>query len=126
MEKAVRGGRADQPPANLRLLKKILQPTRKSFEELRGTIETWEAEYQRYIGRVGEPLSDSVRRLTLQPMCPLSLSHRLDFRAAGLGAYALLCAGIDAYLGVSMAPSASEAMPMDVDSRNDHTGKGKG
>ena len=98
MEKVALGIRGEPSQANPRLLKKILQPTQKSLEELRGAIETWEAECQRYIGRVGEPLSDSVRRLTLQPMCPSPLSDHLDFHAARLGAYALLRAEIDAYL----------------------------
>ena len=124
MEKVASGVRAEQPPGEPQTSEKILQTTQRSLEELRGVIETWEAEYQRYIGRVDEPLSDAVRRLTLQSMCPPSLSDHLDFHAARLGAYALLRAEIDAYLGVKLAPSSAGAMPMDVDALNYHTGKG--
>ena len=111
---------AQTPPpgggGNLRLFTEIIQPTRTSLEELHGAIETWEAECQRCIGRMDEPLSDSARRLALQSTCSRSLSGRLEFHAARLGPCALLRADRDAYVDVHRAPSASGAVPVDVDS----------
>ena len=112
VEKVVSGVRAEQPQAQLRLLKTSLQPTPSSLDELRGAIETWEAEYPRCIGRVDEPLSDSVRGSTLQPMCPLSLSGHLDLHAARLGMHALRRAEIDAYSDVKKwLPAPQEQCP---------------
>ena len=67
------------PQANLRLLKKALQPAQQSIDTLRASIETWEREYKMYCDRSGEAFSDAIQRLTLQSMAPPSPQEHLDF-----------------------------------------------
>ena len=107
--------------ANLRLLKKVLQPKQQNLDTLRTAIETWEREYRLYCERTTEDLSDSVRRLTLQSMCPQALQEHLEFHSARLNSYPVLRAEIDAYLEVKTAVGAP--IPMDLDALK---GKGKG
>ncbi len=115
----------NNPQANLRLLKKVLQPAQQSIDTLRASIETWEREYKMYSDRSGEVLSDAIQRLTLQSMAPPSLQEHLDFHAGRLVTYSLLKAEIDAYLDVKQSAQAGGATPMDVDALKGKYGKGK-
>ena len=65
--------------ANLRLLRRILQPSQVGVDRLRSSMETWEREYRHYQERTGEDLSDAAKRLTLQAMCPPELAEPLGF-----------------------------------------------
>ena len=47
--------------ANLRLLKRVLQPAQQSIDGLRTAMETWERASREYQTRTSETLSDSVR-----------------------------------------------------------------
>eukprot|EP00971_Amphidinium_carterae_P014303 282616-Amphidinium_carterae.1 len=67
--------------ANLRLLKRVLHPSQQTLDNLRGALETWERELRVYRERTGESLSDPVKRLTLQAMCPQQLQAHLEFHA---------------------------------------------
>ena len=117
----------NNPQANLRLLKKVLQPAQQSIDTLRASIETWEREYRMYRDRSGEVLSDAIQRLTLQSMAPPSLQEHLDFHAGRLVTYTLLKAEIDAYLDVKLSAQAGGATPMDVDALKGKKGQyGKG
>jgi hypothetical protein len=111
--------------ANLRLLKKVLQPRQQTIDTLRSSMETWEREYREYHDRTGDELSDAVLRLTLQAMCPKALQEHLEFHSARLTSYKLLKSEIDAYLEIKMAASSSGAVPMEIDALT-HKGKGKG
>ena len=64
----------NNPVANLRLLKKIMQPPQVSMDQLPGAIEQWEQHYTHYMDRTREQLTDSMRRAVLQSMCPTVLS----------------------------------------------------
>ena len=107
----------NNPQANLRLLKKVLQPAQQSIDTLRVSIETWEREYKMYSDRSGEAPSDAIQRLTLQSMAPPSLQEHLDFHAGRLVTYNLLKAEIDLCLDVKQSAQAGGAVPMDVDAQ---------
>ena len=114
----------NNPQANLRLLKKVLQPAQQSIDNLRSATETWEQMYKQYRDRTGEDLSDNVCKLTLQSMCPTSLQEHLDFHSGRLLTYDLLKAEVDAYLDVKHAAALAGgggATPMDLDTF--HKGK---
>lgn len=113
----------NNPQANLRLLRKIIQPAQSSLEHLRQAVETWEASYRTYRERTLEDLPDSVRRLAIRAMCPTSLQEHLDFHSARLNTYDLTKSEVVSYLDVKYAPQGDGAVPMDVDALK---GKGKG
>ena len=111
------------PQANLRMLKRVLQPTPQLLENLRSYMETWERETRIYQERTGERLSDPLRRLTLQSMCPTALQQHLEFHAARLNTYDALKSEIDSYLDIKLVAS-SGASPMDIDAVEQAKGKG--
>eukprot|EP00971_Amphidinium_carterae_P052761 1038970-Amphidinium_carterae.1 len=49
------------PQANLRLLRKILQPPQQILSNLRPAIENWEKDLTKYRDRTQEDLSDSIK-----------------------------------------------------------------
>ena len=112
--------------ANLRLLKRVLQPPQQSIDNLRMAIETWEREYREYHERTLEDLSDSVLRLTLQAMCPPALQEHLEFHSGRLSNYKTLKAEIDSYLDIKTSTKPMGPAPMDVDSLGKGKGKAKG
>ena len=111
------------PQANLRLLKRILQPSQQSLPNLRSYMESWEHDLRRYEARTGEQLPDSVRRLTLQAICPSALQQHLEFHAIRLPTFSDIKVEIESYLDIKVSPSG--AAPMEVDSL-ESKGKSKG
>eukprot|EP00971_Amphidinium_carterae_P330621 6463747-Amphidinium_carterae.1 len=88
-------------------------------------LESWEKAVSLYEERTGEMLADSVKRLTLQVLCPPALQDHLDFHASRLSTYAATKSEVDAYLDAKTSAS-SGATPMDLDALYKGKSKGKG
>lgn len=113
--------------SNYHLLAKVLRPVRvKELSGLRGAIETWERLYTQYQERTSDTLSDAIRRLGLQSLCPEALSEHLDLHASRLGNYDAMRAEIDTYLDIKTSAPMSSDDPMDVDALGKGKAKGKG
>ena len=102
----------NNPTANLRLLRRILQPKQTSLDLLLSAIEQWEQDLSHYVERTNNPLSDEMKRACVQTLCPSDLSTHLDMNITRLDSYDLLKREIERYC--EQVATRSGSAPMDI------------
>ncbi len=123
------------------LLREIINPGRKTLEELSGAIEKWEkliARYERLKGTCGirKKVDDDIKMGALEAMCPASLETHLQMNRTRLNAYEIVREEVRLYLeskvGTKMSIKTRDDDPTDVSAffqqkgKNGKKGKGKG
>ena len=112
--------------ANRRLLKKLTQPEQSNLENLRRSLEQWEADLKEYQDRTHKDLDDDQKCLALQDMSPEALQNHLELHASRLSTYATMKREIDAYLDTRDSRDTGGAAPMDIDALRNGISKSKG
>ena len=102
----------NNPTANLRLLRRILQPRQTSLDLLPSAIEQWEQDLSHYVERTNNPLSDEMKRACVQTLCPSDLSTHLDMNITRLDSYDLLKREIERYC--EQVATRRGSAPMDI------------
>jgi hypothetical protein len=116
----------NNPVANLRLLRKIVRPSQVGMDQLISAIEQWEQDYKHYKDRTTEVLSDSMRKVCLQSMCPNDLSNHIDLNIVRLNTYDDLKREIERYVEQVVARNGPKPMDIGTLAKGDSKGKGKG
>ena len=113
--------------SNMRLLRRILVQPRSTLEQLRASIDRWEADLAEYIQRGNKDLEDAQKVTILLSMVPEALEDHLEMNIARLDTYAKARAEVISYTEQKAAKvDDGGAAPMELDAFKGKGGKGKG
>ena len=110
--------------SNMRLLRRILVQPRFTLEQLRASIDKWEADLAEYVQRGNKDLEDAQKVTILLSMVPETLEDHLEMNIARLDTCAKARAEVISYTEQKSAKvDDGGATPMELDA---FKGKGKG
>ena len=102
--------------SNMRLLRRILVQPRSTLEQLRASIDKWEADLVEYVQRGGRDLDDDQKVTILLSMVPEQLEDHLEMNIGRLDTYAKARAEVISYTEQKAAKvDEPGAVPMELD-----------
>ena len=111
--------------SNMRLLRRILVQPRSTLEQLRASIDKWEADLAEYVQRGNKDLDDAQKTTILLSMVPETLEDHLEMNIARLDTYAKTRAEVISYTEQKAAKvDDGGAAPMELDAFKGKGGKG--
>ena len=102
--------------SNMRLLRRILVQPRSTLEQLRASIDKWEADLVEYVQRGGRDLDDDQKVTILLSMVPEQLEDHLEMNIGRLDTYAKARAEVISYREQKAAKvDEPYTVPMELD-----------